>query len=442
MSTVTIESEVVDGADATKALASSLAGTIVEWYEFFVYGIAAALVFGRLFFPSFDPLVGTLLSLSTFAVAFIARPIGAAVFGHLGDRIGRKSSLIITLSLMGGATFLIGLLPTYDAIGIWAPVTLVVVRIVQGFSLGGEYSGAVLISVEHAGPGRRGLFGSIVNTGSAFGLILANLAFLALSALDESQFLSWGWRIPFVLSAILVVVGMVIRARVSESPDFEEVKSRAHLVKTPLLETFKDYKGRLILLALAYVGAGTFFYTASVFSLSYAQHLGVPRGEMLILVMGAFLFLAVAMVFFGWLSDRINRKMIFVAGAAVMTVAPFIWFSLLETRSFSLMLLGFIIMFVPFAANYGVMPTFYTEVFPLKVRYTGMAIGYTLGTIFGSATAPLMGTYLLGATGNWYAIAAFMGGASLISAVAGTLLYVVPEDPDAANTLSRVGQER
>lgn len=409
--------------EATKALLSSLAGTSVEWYEFFVYGIAAALVFGKLFFPSFDTLVGTLLSLSTFAVAFVARPAGAALFGHYGDRIGRKASLIVTLSMMGGATFLIGLLPTYDSIGIWAPLLLIVLRIIQGISLGGEYSGAVLISVEHAGANRQGYFGGIVNTGSCAGLILANLVFLALSGLSESDFLSWGWRIPFILSAILVVMGMVIRARVAESPDFAAVRETRALAEAPVYEVLKGYKAKIALLCLAYIGSGTFFYTASVFSLGYARHLGVPRSEMLTMVMAAFLFLAFGMVSFGWLSDRISRKAIFVIGAFFMVMTPFIWFALMDTKNAALMLLGFIVLFVPFAANYGVMPTFYSEVFPANVRYSGMAIGYTLGTILGSATAPLVGTYLLGATGNWYAIAAFMSGASLVSAIAGLFLY-------------------
>ena len=381
-------------------------------------------MFGKLFFPSFDSLVGTLLSLSTFAVAFVARPVGAAIFGHYGDRIGRKASLIITLTMMGGATFLIGLLPTYEKIGIWAPILLILLRIIQGISLGGEYSGAVLISVEHAGPSRQGYFGGIVNTGSCVGLILANLAFLALSGQSEADFLAWGWRIPFILSAILVVLGMVIRARVSESPDFAAVKKARQVQRAPVLEVFKNHKAKIILLCLAYIGAGTFFYTASVFSLGYAKYLNVPRGEMLMLIMAAFLFLAFGMVGFGWLSDRVSRKAIFVVGAFLMVFTPFIWFALLDTKNMSLMMLGFLILFVPFAANYGVMPTFYAEIFPAEVRYSGMAIGYTLGTILGSATAPLVGTYLLGVTGNWHAIAAFMSGASLISAIAG--MFLVP----------------
>ena len=433
MSSIARETHTPRASEATKALLSSLAGTSIEWYEFFVYGIAAALVFGKLFFPSFDPLVATLLSLSTFAVAFVARPVGAAIFGHFGDRIGRKNALIVSLAMMGGATFLIGFLPTYNQIGVWAPILLILLRIIQGISLGGEYSGAVLISVEHAGAGRQGYFGAIVNTGSPIGLILANLAFLALAGLDEAAFLSWGWRIPFILSAVLFVIGMIIRSRVAESPDFAAVKEKRKVAQAPLFEIFRNYKTKIFLLCFAYIGAGTFFYTASVFSLTYARHIGVTRSDMLMLVMGAFFFLAVAMVAFGKLSDRIGRKAIFVTVALFMTFTPFIWFSLMDTKNLWIMLAGFILMFIPFAANYGVMPTFYTEVFPANVRYSGMAIGYTLGTILGSATAPIVGTYLLGATGTWFWIAAFMGGASLISAIAGSFLYTVPKDSAAAH---------
>ncbi|MGI8305932.1 MFS transporter [Saccharopolyspora hattusasensis] len=223
MSTSTNESTVPARPDRTakrRVLLSSLAGTTIEWYEFFIYGLASALVLNKVFFPSFDSVVGTLLSLSTFAVAFVARPVGAAIFGHFGVRLGRKNALVITLTMMGGATFLIGLLPTYATIGALAPILLVLLRLVQGLSLGGEYSGAVLMCVEHAGPRRRGLFGAIVNSGSALGLILSNLVFITASAIAGPSFLTWGWRLPFLASAVLVVLGLVVRLKVEESPEF------------------------------------------------------------------------------------------------------------------------------------------------------------------------------------------------------------------------------
>lgn len=410
---------------ARRALLSSLAGTTIEWYEFFIYGTAAALVFGDLFFPSSNPLVGTLLSLSTFAIAFVARPLGGALFGHFGDRIGRKSTLVITLTMMGGATFLIGLLPPYATIGIWAPILLVTLRLLQGLSLGGEYSGAVLMSVEHAQRHRRGFFGAVVNTGSSWGLLLANVVFLGVSLLPEQAFLSWGWRIPFLLSVILVVLGLIIRLKVAESPEFEQVREAGEIRRAPIGEVLRRRLRPVLLMALSYVSAGATFYLAAVFALSYGEgQLGLSRSVILTLVLLGTALTVVGMPFFGWLSDRYDRKKIFLAGLAVMVVTPVAWFTLLETRNPVLMFLGFVVLFVPFCANYGTMPTFYAQVFPPRVRYSGMSIGYTLGTVLGSATSPLIATYLLSETGTWVSIAAYMAIAGVVSFVASVFLYV------------------
>lgn len=410
---------------ARRALLSSLAGTTVEWYEFFIYGTAAALVFGNLFFPEFDPLVSTLLSLSTFAVAFVARPVGGAIFGHFGDRIGRKSTLVITLTMMGGGTFLIGVLPTYEQVGIWAPIALVLLRLLQGLSLGGEYSGAVLMSVEHAGRGRRGLFGAIVNTGSSWGLLVANVVFLVTSGLmPEAAFSAWGWRIPFLLSAVLVALGLFIRLKVQESPEFDALRSAGEVRRTPLSTVLRGHLRPVLLMALAYVSAGATFYLAAVFSLGYGEQLGVSRNTMLTLVLLGTALTVVGMPFFGWLSDRVDRKRIFLVGTAVMMVSPFAWFLMLNTGVPLIMLGGFIVFFLPFCANYGTMPTFFAQVFPASIRYSGMAIGYTLGTVLGSATAPLIATYLLGVTGTWLSIAAYMVAAGLVSFVAALFLVV------------------
>jgi len=410
-------------------LYSSLAGTTIEWYEFFIYGTAAALVFGELFFPQFDKFTSTLLSLSTFAVAFIARPAGAALFGHFGDRIGRKASLVATLSIMGVSTFLIGVLPTYDAIGIWAPVILVILRLLQGLSLGGEYSGAVLMCVEHAGPRRRGLYGAIVNTGSGLGLILANLVFIASSGASGDGFASWGWRLPFLASAVLVIIALAIRLRVEESPEFAAMRSSKELRRMPLVDVLRGHLRPVILCAVAYLAAGVTFYMAAVYALSYIQNqLELSRNTALAVVLLGFSLIVIGMPYFGLLSDRYDRKRILQLGAAGMIITPFIWFPLLGTRSFWLMLLGFVVLFLPFNANYGVMPTFFARVFPTGVRYTGMAVGYTVGTVLSAGVAPVIATYLLEVAGHWYAIALYMSASAVLSLLAGVFLIEIKDD--------------
>jgi metabolite-proton symporter len=412
-----------DRPGITRVVLASLAGTTIEWYEFFIYGTAAALVFDKLFFPGFDPLVSVLLSLSTFALAFVARPLGGVLFGHFGDRLGRKSMLIVTLSLMGAATFCIGLLPTYSSIGAAAPVLLVLLRVVQGLSLGGEYGGAVLMSIEHSGRQRRGFFGAVVNTGAAWGLLIANIVFLAISQLSDAAFASWGWRIPFLLSIVLVALGLVIRLKLAESPEFEQVKKRREVRRMPIVEVLAEHWRPALLMCLSYVSAGVTFYVGTVFSLSYGEkHLHVDRGLILKLVLAINILTIVGIPFFGWLSDRVDRKKIFIAGAAGMTVLPYLWFAALDTRSFGWMLVGFLLLFLPYTANYGTMPAFYAHVFPPAVRYTGMSLGYTLGTVLGSALAPIIATWLLEETGSWLGIAIYMSVAGVLSI--GAALYL------------------
>ena len=428
---------------ARKVLISSLIGSAVEWYEFFIYGTAASLVFNKQFFPQFDPLVGTLLALSTFAIAFVARPVGGMVFGHFGDRIGRKAMLVLTLTLMGGATFAIGLLPTYDQIGVAAPVLLVVVRLVQGFSLGGEYSGAVLMSVEHAQQGRRGFFGSVVNTGAGWGLLLANLMFLVVSQLPDEDFQAWGWRIPFLCSAVLVALGLFIRLRLAESPEFQAMKSAGDVHRAPVLDVLRTHRARVVLMCLAYLSAGVTFYVGTVFSLAYGtEHVGATRNVLLTLVTVVNVLIIVAIPFFGWLSDRIGRRRIFLAGIVGMAVMPYAWFTLLDTASMPLMLLGFALLFIPYAANYGVMPTLFAHVFPVGVRYTGMSIGYTMGTVLGSGLAPIIATFLLDRTGDWPAIALYMTATAGVSFVAALFLRERSDEPAADGVLADVTNQR
>jgi MFS family permease len=412
-----------NGMPAVKVLLSSLVGTTLEWYEFFVYGIAAALVFNKVFFPSFDPLVGTLLSLSTFAVAFIARPIGGVICGHFGDRIGRKRMLILTLTVMGVTTFAIGVLPGHATIGVAAPILLVTLRFIQGLSLGGEYSGAVLMSVEHAAPGKRGLYGAVINTGASWGMLLGNGVFLLLSSLSDSAFAQWGWRIPFLLSAILVFVGMYMRLHIEESPAFAQLQRTDEVRKMPILEVLRDHRRTVLAMAFSYMINGTFFYTATVFSLTYGQnHLGLHRSHVLWMVMLVTVGAIVGTLYVGWISDRVNRKVLYLFGIAGLTVTPIAWFALFSTGSTPWMLLGFVIVYIPYCFNYGAMPTFFAYCFPTDVRYSGMGLGYTLGTVIGSATAPIVCTYLLERTGDWPAIAGYIAAVGVVSFVATLLL--------------------
>ncbi|KAA9166476.1 MHS family MFS transporter [Amycolatopsis acidicola] len=409
-----------------RTVTASMIGTAVEFYDFSIYGVAASLVFSHLFFPAVSDVVGTLLSLSTFAIAFVARPIGAAVFGHFGDRVGRKGTLFVTLMLMGIATVAIGLLPTYGQIGVLAPILLVFLRLVQGFSLGGEQSGAMLMSVESARDSRRGMFGAFVNSGAGWGLLLANLVYLLVARLSPAAFQSWGWRVPFVLSAVLVVVGLFIRLRLAESPEFQEVKQVGEVRRLPLVEVLRDNGKQVALLAFGLMASGVSYYIAIVYSLSYgAKALHKSNGTMLSLVLWMTGLMITLVPLIGWLSDRwgmASRRLIFVGSSVALMATSFLWFTLLNTGDYGLMLLGFVILFVAYCANIAVTPTFFALAFPARVRYSGMALGFTLGTVIGASIAPLIATALQDATGSWVGVAVYMSGSAFLAAIAGLLL--------------------
>lgn len=417
----------------SRVVAASLTGTVIEWYEFFIYGTSSALVFSKLFFPNYDSFVGTLLSLSTFAIAFVARPVGAAVVGHYGDRVGRKTLLIVTLCMMGGATFLMGLLPTYASIGIAAPIALVVLRLIQGVSLGGEYGGAVLMSVEHAEPKRRGLFGGIINTGASCGLILATAVFFVLSYLPEESFMAWGWRVPFLLSAVLLVLGLVIRLKIAESPEFEQAKKRGKVQKLPLWTVITEHGGLVLLMAISYLPTGAVFYLSAVFSLSYGtETLGFSRSVMLGLVCGSNIVGIAGIVYGGALSDRISRQRVFMLGALGMVFVPWIWFFMMGTANLWVMFLAYLVLFAPFCLSYGAMPAYYAQVFPVHIRYSGMSVGYGIGTVLGAGLSPLIATALLGTDDNWPAVAMFLSVLALASFFATKMMPTVASDRDVA----------
>ncbi|GLZ47739.1 MFS transporter [Actinomycetospora sp. NBRC 106375] len=405
-----------------KAVVASWIGTTIEYYDFAIYGLASSLVFAKLFFPTFNPLAGTLIALSTFGVGYVARPLGALVFGHFGDRIGRRTILVITLLMMGGSTFLIGLLPTYASIGIAAPILLVLLRVLQGISVGGEYSGAVLMTVEHSEESRRGLRGALVNTGTSAGMILSNLVFLAVLTLPEPALMSWGWRIPFLVSAVLVVVGLVVRLTLEESPDFLAIQRAGAVRRLPLVEVLRGSGRSVVLVALATISAGMVFTLTTVFSISYGKTaLGLSSPAMLGVLLPAAVVLLVAIPVAGRLADRFGVRAVFLAGGAALVVTPFIWFALLNTRNYGLMLLGFVIVFLAYSANYAVFPAYFSGVFPAALRFSGMGIGFTIGTILGNGFAPAIAASLQ-ESGGWVGIAVYMAVGAVVSLLAGLAL--------------------
>ena len=404
----------------TKIAVASVIGTTVEWYDLFVFATASALVFNKVFFPSFDPLVGTLLAFGAFASAYLARIVGAALFGHFGDRIGRKSMLLTSLIAMGIATFCIGLLPNYAAIGIWAPVLLLLLRVVQGLALGGEWGGAVLMAVEHAPSNQRGLYGSWVQIGVPAGTLIANLVFLtAIFTLSPEDLLIWGWRIPFLASLLLVAVGLYIRLNTSETPSFQTLQQTAATVRVPLVEVLTKSWKQVLLGGVACMSTGSSFNLIVAFGLTYGtQTLGFTRNQMLSMVLISCAACVVLLPLFGRLSDAIGRKPVIVGGIIAEAIVAFPMFWLMDTRLFPLALCGYLLMMAAFAANYGPMATFLAELFGTKVRYSGLSVAYMLSGLLGSATTPVVTTYLLSATGQGSSVAWYTIGSALLSAVA------------------------
>jgi len=380
-----------------RVIAACLIGTSLEWYDFFIYGVAAALVFNELFFPSFDPLVGTLLAFTTYAVGFIARPLGAVIFGHYGDKVGRKNVLVVTLLLMGIATFAIGLMPTYDAIGVWAPILLVALRFLQGLGLGGEWGGAVLMTLESGDKKRRGLNASWPQVGVPIGLLLANGVLSLMGAItSEDAFLTWGWRVPFLLSGVLVLVGLWIRMTLSESPLFREIEATDTKARAPIVDVLRLYPKRVLLAIGARVGVDVAFYTFVLFITTYVvTYLELPKSYALNAVLIAAACQVLLIPWFGSLSDRVGRRPVYLAGAIGAMVWIFVFFALLDTGSFVLIVLATVVALVLHAAMYGTQASFIAEMFPTKVRYSGASMGYQVAGIFGGALAPIISVALL-----------------------------------------------
>ncbi|MEW6363086.1 MAG: MFS transporter [Acidobacteriota bacterium] len=395
------ESKMFEGAEgrklAWKVLIASLAGSSVEWYDFFLYGTVSSLVFSKIFFPSFDPKTGLLLSYTSFAIPFFVRPLGGIFFSHVGDRSGRKNTLVATLSLMGGATFLIGLLPSYAALGFWAPLMLVLLRMVQGLGIGGEWGGAMLLAVEYAPPRLRGLFGSVPQMGVTIGMLLGTFSMSLMTSLPEDQFMSWGWRIPFILSILLVAIGLAIRKGIGETPVFQQAKSKGQIARVPLIDTLR-YQWRSVLVAVgAKVVETAPFYIYSTFIISYGTiNLGFTKAHVLDAVAIATAVTTILIPLMGRLSDIVGRKMLYISGAVAIIAFAFPYFRLLSLRSpFWLIVATVIGLGMLWAPVTAVLGTLFSEIFRTGVRYTGITLGYQLGAAVAGGTAPLVATALL-----------------------------------------------
>jgi MFS family permease len=405
---------------AKKAALAAFLGGALEYYDFFIYATAASLIFSRIFFPSGDPTIALLASFATFGVAYIARPFGAVVFGHLGDKIGRKNTLVLTLVLMGSATFLIGVLPDFNSAGYWAPALLVVLRLMQGLSAGAETAGASALSTEEAPEGRRGFFASFAMSGISAGIVLASLAFLPVAAMGEADRLSWGWRIPFWLSLVVLIVAYMVRRSLDEPEVFEEKHDHGELVKLPFAKMFKTHPAQFFQVALMSFETVTNTFMQS-FGLAYAVSVGVPASTMLwVSIVGNIIAIG-SQPLFARLSDRFGRRPVFITGVLGSGAMIFVYFSVISTGDVAMIFLtSTLITAGTYSMSNAIYPAWFSELFNVKVRYSGMAIGLQIGILCAGFT-PLLGTALVGAEKANWAPAAWIVAASSVLAVAGAL---------------------
>jgi len=411
-------------AQLRRAVTASTVGTIIEWYDFLLYGQMAAIVFAKLYFPSSDPLTGTLQAFAVFAVGFAARPVGAAIFGHYGDRIGRKAALIATLLLTGLSTFLVGCVPTYEQIGIWGAVVLVALRFIQGIGVGGEWGGSVLLAMEWARTNKNhGLIAAWPQFGGPAGFFLANLAILGFSQLSGDQFLSWGWRVPFLLSIIMVGIGLYIRLGILETPIFQRVITEERVARAPVVEVFKRQPKEIFLTAFARMGqmAPVFIYIAFVFPYGM-QVVHLSRDFILLVLQIASVFSFATVLLSGWLSDRLGRKRVYMFGAAATGLFAFAYYAMFNTGVPALVIAAVLITTLFHDMMWGPLAALTAEVFTPRLRYSGASIGFQLAALFAGGPAPMIATALLAATGSGYAIALYIFGCAIVSIVATALL--------------------
>ena len=413
-------SEAEHSAQLRKAVIASAVGTTIEWYDFLLYSVVTGLVFGKLFFPHSDPLVGVLEAFAVYTVGFIARPIGAVIFGHYGDRIGRKAALIATLLITGLATFAVAFVPGYATIGIWGAVILTIIRFIQGIGVGGEWGGSVLLSMEWARTNKhRGFITSWPQFGGPAGLLLANLAVFVFSAISGDQFIVWGWRIPFMLSIVMVGIGLYIRLGILETPVFRELVEQEKIERAPVLEVIKRQPKEVILAAFARMAeqAPAYIYLAFVFAYG-TQVLHAPRNFLLqsLIVAGLISFITIPLA--GHLSDRFGRKRIYLIGSVATGVFGFIYFAMLNTMVPTWIFLGIVLSFIPHDLMYGPQAALIAECFTPRLRYSGASVGYQLASLIAGGPAPLIATALLAATGSGYTIAVYIAACAVVSIIA------------------------
>jgi metabolite-proton symporter len=411
-------------AQLRKAVIAATIGTTIEWYDFFIYGTAAGLVFPKLFFPETDPLTGTLASFSTYFIGFLGRPIGAAIFGHYGDRIGRKATLIATLLLMGIATFLIAFVPGYARVGVWGAVILTVLRMVQGIGVGGEWGGSVLIAMEWSrGHGSRGLIASWPQFGVPAGIFLSNLVMLAFSAWSGAEFIAWGWRVPFILSIVLVGVGLWIRIGILETPVFKQLVENQKIEKTPILEVIKRQPREIILSALLRMAEQAPFYIFTAFIFSYGTGaLKMSRELVLSAVLVASCVSFITIPLSGHISDRIGRRRMYLIGTVTTGIFGFVYFGLLGTEAPALVFLAIVLSLIPHDMMYGPQAALIAEAFTPRLRYSGASLGYQLASVIAGGPAPLIATALFAAFHSGYSVAVYIAVCAVISVISAALM--------------------
>ncbi len=417
-------SDAQHSAELRKAVIAATIGTTIEWYDFFIYGTAAGLVFPKLFFPNEDPLTGTLAAFGTYFIGFVGRPIGAAIFGHYGDRIGRKATLIATLMLMGIATFLVAFVPSYASIGIWGAIILTVLRMLQGIGVGGEWGGSVLIAMEWArGHGSRGLVASWPQFGVPCGLFLSNLVILGVSAWTGADFATWGWRVPFLLSIVLIGIGLWIRLGILETPVFRQLVETQKIERAPIAEVFRKQPREIVLSALLRMSEQAPFYIFTAFVFAYGVGtLKMPRNLILSAVLVASCLSFVTIPLAGHISDRIGRRKMYLIGAAVTGLFGFLYFGMLDSAIPSAVFIAIVLSLIPHDMQYGPQAALIAEAFTPRLRYSGASLGYQLASVIAGGPAPLIATALFAAYGTGYAIAIYIAACAVVSLVSAAMM--------------------